>query len=198
MRYQADHAEQTRALVLSIAAADIRTHGPNGVSVAGIMKRAGLTHGGFYAHFKSKDDLLAAAIGEMFSTSAALAKAMVAEAHGFDRLRIFIRSYVSRSHRDSPERGCALTTLANDIARASPMVRSAFDSGAKGLASRLAAMIPDSIPDRIELGQALLSEMVGAVSLSRAIANAALSDAVLKNARRDLFARIDALEGSIQ
>jgi hypothetical protein len=59
-------------------------------------------------------------------------------------------------------------------------------------------MIPDSVPDRIEIGQALLSEMVGAVSLSRAISNASLSDAVLKNARRDLSARIDALEGYVQ
>ncbi len=198
MRYQADHAEQTRALVLSIAAAEIRTHGPNGVSVAGIMKRAGLTHGGFYAHFDSKDDLLAAAVGEMFSKSAALAKAMVAQHQGFERLRIFVRAYVSRSHRDNPEQGCALTTLANDIARANPIVREAFDGGAKRLADRLAAMIPDSIPDRVELGQALLSEMVGAVSLSRAISNASLSDSVLKNARRDLSARIDALVGMIQ
>jgi TetR/AcrR family transcriptional repressor of nem operon len=198
MRYQADHAEQTRALVLSIAAAEIRTHGPNGVSVAGIMKRAGLTHGGFYAHFGSKDELLAAAIGEMFLNSAAMAKAMLADAHGFERLRSFVRAYVSRSHRDSPEQGCALTTLANDIARASPIVRAEFDSGAKRLADRLAAMIPDSVPDRIEIGQALLSEMVGAVSLSRAISNASLSDAVLKNARRDLSARIDALEGYVQ
>jgi len=198
MRYQADHAEQTRAMVLSIAAAEIRTHGPNGVSVAGIMKRAGLTHGGFYAHFESKDVLLAEAVGEMFSNSAALAKAMVADSQGFDRLRSFVRAYVSRSHRDSPEQGCALTTLANDIARASPLVRTAFDSGAKRLAGRLAAMIPDSVPNRSELAQALLSEMVGAVSLSRAISDASLSDAVLNNARRDLFARIDALEGHIQ
>lgn len=198
MRYQTDHAEQTRALVLSIAAAEIRAHGPNGVSVAGIMKQAGLTHGGFYAHFASKDDLLAQALGEMFATSSVLAKALEIEAPGLERLRYFIRAYVSRAHRDHPERGCALTTLANDISRASPQVRQAFDSGAKRLCDHVTAMIPDHVPHRDEMGAAFLSEMVGAVALSRAISSPGLSDAVLKNARNDLFARIHALEGKIQ
>jgi TetR/AcrR family transcriptional regulator, transcriptional repressor for nem operon len=198
MRYQADHAEQTRALVLSVAAAEIRAHGPNGVSVAGIMKQAGLTHGGFYAHFASKDDLLAQALAEMFATSSVLAKALEIEASGFTRLRYFVRAYVSRAHRDHPEQGCALTTLANDISRASAPVRHAFDTGARRLADHVTAMIPDHVPNRHELGPAFLSEMVGAVALSRAISSPALSDTVLKNARRDLFARIDALEGMTQ
>jgi len=117
MRYQTGHAEETRLQVLAAAAAEIRTHGPNGISVAGIMRRAGLTHGGFYAHFSSKNDLVAEAIDHMFHTAKALSRAMEVDGTDLDRLRAFIRNYVSRHHRDRPDEGCPIAALANDIAR---------------------------------------------------------------------------------
>src|SRR5262245_45438020 len=101
MRYPPDHKRETRERVLAEAAKQIRAHGPLGVGVADIMKRAGLTHGGFYAHFKSKDALVAAAIAKMFDGARARWQRATATRDASGGLAAYIDSYLSADHRDA-------------------------------------------------------------------------------------------------
>src|SRR5690349_21849670 len=106
MRYDAEHKERTRRKVLSEAAGAIRQHGPAGVGVAELMAKAGLTHGGFYAHFKSKDELIAEAITEMFDAQYRHFLACVEDREPAKGLALFVENYLSARHRDKPETGC--------------------------------------------------------------------------------------------
>ena len=102
MRYGPEQSEKTKNRVVKIAAAQMRKHGPDKVGVAAVMSRAGLTHGGFYAHFKSKDDLIAAAIDRMFEEARERFGAAIDGMTKPEALRTYINLYVSRSHRDHP------------------------------------------------------------------------------------------------
>ena len=191
MRYSETHKEETRQKVLRAAARQIRARGPSGVSVAEVMAEAGLTHGGFYAHFPSKDALVGAAITHAFDDRrATLRKA----AEGLDDagyLASFVDNYVSAGHRDRPERGCPITTLSTDLPRQGEPARTAFDAGVnhliRGLASRLAVGEPS---EREALAGSLVAEMAGAVTLSRAVSDPVLSDALLERTRRSVKARM--------
>src|ERR1700756_4643866 len=98
MRYDSEHKAQTRARVLEEAAATIRAVGPDGIGVAGLMAKVGLTHGGFYAHFKSKDDLVAQAITRMFDDSRALFDTRTAGRMPRDGLAAYFDAYLSEQH----------------------------------------------------------------------------------------------------
>jgi TetR/AcrR family transcriptional repressor of nem operon len=191
MRYSDSHKEETRNKVLRAAAAAVRARGPDGVSVAEIMAEAGLTHGGFYAHFKSKEALVAAAIEEAFGQSrrrfARMTEAMTSD----EALAAFVDAYVSTEHRNNPQRGCPISTLTNDLPRQGPMVRAAFDAGVEGLIGRLEAWLPEQDPvARRSLASSLMAEMAGAVALSRAVSDEALADQVLEASRARIKARV--------
>lgn len=189
MRYSDDHKAKTRERVLREAARELRAKGRESVSVARVMERAGLTHGGFYAHFASKDDLVAEAVGTMFDDARARLTTM-AEDEPRRALRGYIDFYLSHAHRDNRERGCPLPALSGDLARADPAVRARFGAGVKGLSDRLAQRlraIGGATPETDAL--AMLTQMVGAVALSRAVADPAQSDAILADAHANLIAR---------
>src|SRR5690349_6687091 len=108
MRYDAEHKQKTRERVLVEAAKAIRTDGPHKIGVAAVMAKAGLTHGGFYAHFESKDDFVAAAIGQMFAEGRVrLDKALDGRSAG-EGLTAYIDFYLSGAHRDTRSAGCPL------------------------------------------------------------------------------------------
>ncbi|QNQ11719.1 TetR/AcrR family transcriptional regulator [Sphingomonas alpina] len=183
MRYDSDHKSETRKRVLTEAARDIRAKGPGGIAVAGIMARAGLTHGGFYAHFKSKDELIAEAIGTMFDDARGRFDKAMAESDPAAALRLYLDFYLSPRHRDTRERGCPLPALSSDLARLDPIPRARFGEGVAALTGRLAdALDRHGIADATVAASSMLSEMVGAVSLARAVDDAAQSDAILENA----------------
>src|SRR6202161_3125927 len=117
MRYDAEHKQKTRERVLREAAKAIRAEGPHQIAVAGIMARAGLTHGGFYAHFASKDDLIVAAIESMFDDAVANFERRTAGKSPADALRTYIDFYLSPGHRNARETGCPLASLSADIPR---------------------------------------------------------------------------------
>ena len=106
MRYSADHKAETHAQLLRAAAARMRKAGMDGVGVAEIMRGAGLTHGGFYAHFTCKDDLIAQAVTQMFADNAARVGRWLEAVEAPAQLDMFITRYLSPAHRDQPERGC--------------------------------------------------------------------------------------------
>jgi len=190
MRYDAEHKERTRQRVLKVAAKAIRADGPHRIGVAAVMAEAGLTHGGFYAHFDSKDDLVAASIDEMFRQGAKRFEGETEGAVGASALSRYIDFYLSADHRDSKGIGCPLPYLSGDAPRLSDRSRAAFAAGVAGLAERLAALLQAlGCEDAPGEASSLLAEMVGALALARADPDRARSDMILGRSRASLKAR---------
>ncbi|WP_428683593.1 TetR/AcrR family transcriptional regulator [Sphingopyxis sp.] len=190
MRYASGHKAETRERVLKEAAKEIRAKGPDNVAVSGIMARAGLTHGGFYAHFPSKDALVKEAIGTMFADARARTAAIDATGDPRGVLRAYIDFYLSPAHRDRRDRGCPLPTLSGDFARSKPETRERFGAGVAGIASRLAAPLAAlGYADADGEAHALLAQLVGGVALARAVGDAALSDALLADTHASITRR---------
>ncbi len=191
MRYGADHKDETRARVLKAAAKAIRADGPHKVAVAGVMAKVGLTHGGFYAHFKSKDDLIAASIGQMFEESGERVRRETEGLGPAEGLARYIDFYLSRAHRDARGAGCPLPYLSADAPRLDAASRATYAAGVARLTGRLAGMITRigrSDPDT--LAASALAELVGALALARADPEPARSDAILERSRAALKARL--------
>ena len=187
MRYSDTHKEETRRKVVRAAATAVRAKGPEGVGVAEIMAEAGLTHGGFYAHFPNKEALVVAAIEEAFGQSARRFARMLDGMDGAQSLSAFVDAYVSPAHRDNPAGGCPIATLSSDLPRQGPPVREAYERGVRALIGRLEGWLPE---DRRHLAPSLLAEMAGAVSLSRAISDDADAATLLADARSSLKTRM--------
>jgi TetR/AcrR family transcriptional repressor of nem operon len=191
MRYDEDHKQRTREKVLSAAARTIRAEGPDRVGVAAIMGEAGLTHGGFYAHFASKDEMIAEAVGKMFADAGDRRRHALKDRTPAEALRYYVRFYVSREHRDERGLGCPLPALATDVPRLPEAARKVFGEGVAVLTAGLAEML-EAIdwPRPEEAASALLSEMTGAVSLARSVADPTQSDRILLNARTEILRRL--------
>jgi TetR/AcrR family transcriptional repressor of nem operon len=191
MRYSESHKQETRQQLLKITARELRKAGPEQLSIADVMKAAGLTHGGFYAHFKSKDALLAEALEQIFVRAGQKTREMVAGLPPRHALATYIDHYVSPSHRDHPERGCPIVALNSDLPRQSKKFRAAFDAGVKSLVDALSGWLADAgFLDAEALASSILSAMVGAVALSRAVSDRQLSDELLDGARTGIKARL--------
>jgi TetR/AcrR family transcriptional repressor of nem operon len=187
-RYTADHKEKTRARVIALAALRLRAEGLGGLGVAGVMAEAGLTHGGFYAHFPSRDALLAEAVTHLFDVACEAVERAVAR-HGAKALERYADFYLSPRHRDDVSLGCPVPALSGEIRNASPVVREAFDAGLERLAETLGRITPQGgRPAGRKAGMALLAEMSGALSLSRTIADPKRASALLTDVRAQLFA----------
>ncbi|MGA0604759.1 TetR/AcrR family transcriptional regulator [Phenylobacterium sp. VNQ135] len=198
MRYSGTHKEETRKKVVKAAAAAVRAKGPDGVAVAEVMAEAGLTHGGFYAHFRNKEALIVAALEEAFAESR---RRFARLTEGLDRqaaLGVFVDAYVSMAHRARRARGCPVTALASELPRQPEAVRAAFDAGLRGMIGRIAAWLPETEPDRDGLAASLVAEMAGAVTLSRAVADDDLAERLLADCRRSIKARMGAPEDPSQ
>ena len=190
MRYSTGHKAETRQRVLKEAAKEIRAKGPDNVAVAGIMARAGLTHGGFYAHFPSKDALVKEAIGTMFADARARTEKIDAQGDPRDVLRAYVDFYLSPAHRDSRDRGCPLPTLSGDFARSQPATRDRFGAGVEAIAGRLAEPLARlGHADAQAESHALLAQLVGGVALARAVGDPVLSDALLADTRASITRR---------
>jgi TetR/AcrR family transcriptional repressor of nem operon len=190
VRYSNEHKAETRQRVLKEAAQEIRAKGPDGVAVAGVMARAGLTHGGFYAHFESKEAMIAEAIGTMFDDARGRSNAIEQTDDPRAALKAYVDFYLSPAHRDRRERGCPLPTLSGDLARSGQLQRDRFGQGVEALTVRLARALDGmGVADPHAAGSAMLAQMVGAVALSRAVGDPAQSDAILADARAALLAR---------
>ena len=193
MRYAEDHKQATRAKVLKAASRVIRQNGPDRVAVAGIMAEVGLTHGGFYAHFTSKGDLLVQAISQMFLESRDNFAAIVGDRPPLEALKSYFDFYLSASHRDRRDRGCPLPALAADLPRLPALSREHYGQGVARLTDLLARrMEAAGIADPDALGASVLSEMVGAVALARSVSDRTQSDAILAASRQAIRRRVGA------
>jgi TetR/AcrR family transcriptional repressor of nem operon len=191
MRYDADHKQQTRERVLKEAAKAIRAQGPHKIGVAAVMAKAGLTHGGFYAHFESKDDFIAQAIGQMFDEGGKQLRRSMEGRQPAEGLATYIDFYLSAAHRDARTTGCPLPFLAADAPRLTPASRERYAQGVAALEGRLAQALAESgHADAPDLAGSILAEMVGALGLARAEPDAARSDQILSRSKASLKRRL--------
>lgn len=182
----------THDRIVETAARAIRRGGFAGVGVADIMKEAGLTHGGFYAHFESRDALLCEALERAGTDSAARVVTAVAarQARGASALRALVEQYLSESHLVSTENGCPVAALASEMPRQSREVGQVAAARVRGLIAAVQRALPvDAAGDSAAV---IASQMVGALQLARALGPNAEGKALLAATRRALLAQHDA------
>jgi len=184
MRVSREQAAANREKVLHAAGTLFRRHGFDGISVVDIMKRAGLTHGGFYGHFPSKDDLAAEACARVLGREGWVERMTGTASPSLDT---FVRTYLSPRHRDDPGHGCLLAAVGSDVARQPRSVRRAFTEGLRTRLDVLLGLMPGRSPAlRRQKALATMAGLVGALMLSRAVDDPALSDEILEAAAKTL------------
>lgn len=181
----------THDRILDIAADAIRGTGFQGMGLADIMKQAGLTHGGFYAHFASRDALLAEALERAGRQSREHLQASVAErqARGASALRALVDAYLSDRHLAAVDSGCPVAALVSEMPRQAPEVRAAAAASVKSLLASVAQALPAGQADA---APAVAGQLVGTLQLARTLGDNRAGRALLAAARRDLLARYDA------
>jgi len=188
MRVSREKAAQHREHIIEAAGALFREKGFGGISVAEIMQAADLTHGGFYGHFASKDDLVAQACQRVMALAIANWEKTAARDPD-DPFAALLTRYLSPRHRDDPARGCVFAALGADAARSGPLVHDAFAEGLEPLIGILAESAPGaSAAARRRKAVAAMAGLVGALLLARAIGKRELSDEILDATRRELLA----------
>jgi TetR/AcrR family transcriptional repressor of nem operon len=188
MGHSRDDKAASHDRIVRIAAARFRESGVDGLGVAELMQEAGLTHGGFYRHFASRDDLVAEAV-EMALTDSRV-QTSTPESDGKPRdYAEFVAAYLDPAHRDDPATGCAVAALAGEAGRLDERPRAAFTRQFKSNLDSVAAMLGATDPDATRADALLAaSALVGAVALSRAVSDPALSDEILAAVRARLVA----------
>ena len=175
--------EATHARIVDAAARAIRRSGYTGTGVADIMKDAGLTHGGFYAHFASREALLVEAADCAGAESIAALKQVVTAASPQQALQAVMQSYLSKDHLESIESGCPVAALGSEMPRQALEVRRASTRRIKEMIDLVARLLPEQeSPEAREQALVIVSSMVGTLLLARAVGDPALSDALVESA----------------
>jgi TetR/AcrR family transcriptional repressor of nem operon len=185
MRYPVEQKAETHQKIIDSAARLFREHGSEGQGVARLMKDVGLTHGGFYRHFESKEDLYVDAISKGFQESGDRMLAAATRAPQGQQLRAMIEHYLSLEHLEDPGGGCVLSTLAADIARHRPAVRARINAAMKAYRERLLPFLPgnDDAEKRRQF-IVLFPAMAGVLMTARAMTDSATRKEILSVARR--------------
>lgn len=179
--------EQSRERILAVASERLRGEGLAGPGVAEIMRAAGLTHGGFYKHFGSRDELVAEALAKTLDTQASETSTSLAAED--DPLRAFAQRYASQEHCAHPEEGCAVAALAGEVARAEGPVRTAYTERIAGYLDAVDRLLEQSgvlagdDDARRQEAVARYAMLVGGVVLARAVDDAAVRDEILAAVR---------------
>jgi AcrR family transcriptional regulator len=179
--------EATHDRIVDAAARAIRRSGYNGTGVADIMKDAGLTHGGFYAHFPSREAMLAEAADRAGSESVAMMERIAAKLPQQQALPAMLQAYLSKEHVEGIETGCATAALGSEMPRQTPEVRRAATRRIKEMIDLVARHSPDwGQPGAHERALVTVATMVGALMLARAVDEPKLSDGLRESALRHL------------
>jgi TetR/AcrR family transcriptional repressor of nem operon len=189
LRLTREQAEQNRRLIVKTASRMFRLQGLENVAVADVMKESGFTHGGFYNHFKSKDDLATEAVASAFDHAAKNLSDDIASASDPQKaLNAFVADYLSPAHRDTSTGGCPATAFPVDSARGGKDVQAAFAEGIESYLEILAARMDGNKREARQRAVSLLSGIVGALLLSRAVKKGQpkLSDELLGSARKQI------------
>jgi len=182
MRYSKGHKPETRQKIVEAAARAFRRHGPNGISVSEIMANAGLTVGGFYRHFESKDELFQEALKRSMGETIALLQrsGRGSESQGLAWLRRAAAAYLTPEHRDLPEKGCPLPAVTAEVSRRGADVRRSFGDSLEALVDEIAGRLDPERPDRArEQAWGFLSTLVGSLLLARGVGDEDLAAEIL-------------------
>ncbi|MCP3467073.1 TetR/AcrR family transcriptional regulator [Bradyrhizobium sp. CCGUVB23] len=181
MRYSREHKQETHDRIVRKASVRLREKGAHGIGVADLMKEAGLTHGGFYAHFDSREGLVIEAFAYAMDRSMDHWRKMTGEIAPEKRLALIAETYLSALHRDDPGHGCSIPALGAEIARESPKTRKAFSGKLDEMIEMLADHVT-GVPRKAARKQAIatLATMAGTMLLARIAGSSELSDEVLK------------------
>ncbi len=180
MRYSAQHKEQTHERLVKKAAEQFRRRGVQGIGIAKLMGKLGLTHGGFYAHFDNKSELVAAAARKIFKEATTHVGAVAAAAPKGSELTAIINDYLSAGHRDGTMQGCLLPSLAGEMARQPQTVRKALTREFDEYANKISKYMPGaSDEERRSQARLLLAGMAGTMMVARAVSDRELSDTIL-------------------
>jgi TetR/AcrR family transcriptional repressor of nem operon len=190
MRYSKEHKQETHARIVKKASVRLREKGAHGIGVADLMKEAGLTHGGFYAHFDSREALVIEAFNYAMDRGTERWRKVAAETPPDKRLTTIIESYLTPVHRDDPGNGCAVPALGAEIARESPKTRRAFAAKLEQMIDMMADQILD-VPRKAARKQAMatLATMMGTMVLSRVAGTGEFSSEILSAGREAVLDR---------
>lgn len=190
MRYSKEHKFQTHARIVKKASVKLREKGAHGIGVADLMKDAGLTHGGFYAHFDSRDALVIEAFTHAMDRSTAHWRKLSEDAPVDKRLSKIVNSYLGPVHRDDPGHGCAVPALAAEIARESAKTRRVFSGRMEQMIDMLADQF-HGMPRKAARKEAMaaLATMMGSLVMARVAGSGELSDEILKSGRDAVLGR---------
>jgi TetR/AcrR family transcriptional repressor of nem operon len=190
MRYSREHKLETHARIVKKASVRLREKGAHGIGVADLMKEAGLTHGGFYAHFDSRDALVVEAFVYAMDRSTERWRKLAETTPPEKRVAAIVDSYLTTIHRDDPGHGCAVPTLGAEIARESPKTRKAFAAKLAQMIDMLADQIPE-VPRKAARKQAMaaVATMMGTLVLSRIAGSGEFSDEILGAGRDAVLER---------
>jgi len=190
MRYSREHKLETHARIVKRAAVRLRERGAHGIGVADLMKDAGLTHGGFYAHFDSREALVIEAFSHAMDRSTERWRKLAEQTPPEQRMAAIVDAYLTPVHRDDPGHGCAVPTLGAEIARESPKTRKAFAGKLEEMIDALAAQIPD-LPRKAARKQAtaMIATMMGSLVMARVAGNGEFSEEILSSGREAVLGR---------
>ncbi|VXC49634.1 TetR family transcriptional regulator [Pseudomonas sp. 8Z] len=184
MRYSEDHKAKTHQRIVEEAALRFRRDGVGATGLQSLMKGLGLTHGGFYAHFKSKDDLVETALQH---AAAEQERSTARMTQGDTPLQGLLKGYLSSRHRDNPGAGCPLPTISAELGQ-----RGEASETTDTLIRNLLTLIEQHLPGEDASAESvqMLSAMVGALLLSRSVKDPELADRLLKTTRAQLLAKV--------
>jgi len=199
MRYSREHKQETHAKIVKKAAVLLREKGAHGIGVADLMKEAGLTHGGFYAHFDSREALVIEAFAYAMDRSTERWRKIAEQTPPDKRLATIIQTYLTPVHRDDPGHGCAVPALGAEIARESPKTRKAFAAKLEAMVDMMTDQV-SGVPRKAARKQAVatLATMMGTLVLARIAGNGEFSDEILDIGREAALGRTAAKEPAVK
>lgn len=184
MRYSREHRAETRKRILDAASRLFRERGYEGVGVDAIMGEVGLTAGGFYSHFRSKEALFAEALGQAYDARDTSLQTSLQSKGDRDDLQNLIYSYLSRSHRDMKSEGCIFPALTADVVRGGDKTRASYEKRLKKFISSIENQLSGGSTSERERAISVLVQLIGGVMLARAVKDEALSLEILKACRQ--------------
>jgi TetR/AcrR family transcriptional regulator, transcriptional repressor for nem operon len=193
-RYGSEHKEATRRRIIETAGRRLKRDGIDGSGVATLMADAGLTNGAFYAHFASKEELVATTIADQLRSQRAR---YGDQGSGLAGVQQMMREYLSVEHRDSREEGCPSAALLDEIGRCTEATREAYTDGVIGMVDDIAARLSPEDPRSVRGATlALLAVLFGTLQLSRALSDRRLADEVLERGLENALSIVAAIAGS--
>ncbi len=190
MRYGKDHKQATRRRIIETAGRRFKRDGIDGSGVATLMADAGLTNGAFYAHFASKEDLVANVVADQLRGQCEGLSALPPGRAGVEQ---FMRAYLSVAHRDDPEAGCPSAALLDEIGRSTDATKQAYTDGLLVVIDDIAARLAPDDPRSARVQTlSVFAMMVGTLQISRALAGRQLADEVLEQGLQNALALLGA------